>query len=393
MAALSYELPADGASLASLPGYVLFTLRSSDGVAELWSVPAEGGAPQSVLPPEVTIPEGAQAIRRVLDRIFFTACDASHGCELWSSAGTAETTRLVHDIRPGSVSSNPDQLLAVGSELVFTADDGQHGVEPWHVVLGGEESCVEGERALCLDGDRFLVRARWRAPVAAAGDAASIPLTTDTGAYWFFGPDNIELILKAIDGGGFNGHEWIFYGALSNVEYSIDVTDTATGHARRYFNPAGRFASVGDIHAFPLSETSPVGNSARPVAPDLAPVQETAPTGSCVPTETRFCILEGRFAVEAVWRDFQGRTGTAQAGALTDDTGYFWFFDDANIEIVVKAIDGSTYNGQFWIYYGALSNVEYTIRVTDTSTLAEREYRNPLGRFGSFGDIVAFPAP
>ena len=39
-------------------------------------------------------------------------------------------------------------------------------------------------------------------------------------------------------------------GALSNVEYTLTVTDTVTGAQRQYHNPSGRFASVGDPVAF-----------------------------------------------------------------------------------------------------------------------------------------------
>ena len=42
----------------------------------------------------------------------------------------------------------------------------------------------------------------------------------------------------------------MFYGALSNVEYTITVTDTATGAKNVYKNPSGRFASVADTGAF-----------------------------------------------------------------------------------------------------------------------------------------------
>ena len=167
----------------------------------------------------------------IAGELYFSACDTAHGCELWSTAGTPESTRLVQDIRPGAASSSPEQLLAVGNELVFTADDGLHGEEPWHLVLDGVP-CRAGRGALCLDDGRFHLRASWRAPIAAVGDADELPLTPDTGAFWFFDPDNVELIVKAIDGGGTNGHESIFYGALSNVEYSLDVTDSLTGEAK-----------------------------------------------------------------------------------------------------------------------------------------------------------------
>ena len=39
-------------------------------------------------------------------------------------------------------------------------------------------------------------------------------------------------------------------GALSNVEYTIRVTDTLTGQTNTYTNPSGRFASVADTGAF-----------------------------------------------------------------------------------------------------------------------------------------------
>jgi hypothetical protein len=53
-----------------------------------------------------------------------------------------------------------------------------------------------------------------------------------------------------LDGRGVNGSFWFFYGALSNVEYTLTVTDTTTGAVRTYRNPVGNFASVGDTGAF-----------------------------------------------------------------------------------------------------------------------------------------------
>jgi hypothetical protein len=50
--------------------------------------------------------------------------------------------------------------------------------------------------------------------------------------------------------GGAGRRFWLFYGALSNVEYTLTVTDTATGAVRTYHNPGGTFASVADVSAF-----------------------------------------------------------------------------------------------------------------------------------------------
>ena len=111
--------------------------------------------------------------------------------------------------------------------------------------------CVASATALCLNNGRFRVEAAWRVPTANQnGQGAAIPLTGDTGYFWFFSSNNIELVLKVVDGRGFNGKFWVFYGALSNVEYQITVTDTVTGAVRVYTNPSGQLSSVADTAAF-----------------------------------------------------------------------------------------------------------------------------------------------
>jgi hypothetical protein len=72
----------------------------------------------------------------------------------------------------------------------------------------------------------------------------------DTGYFWFFNPDNVEVVLKVLDGRPVNGKFWVFYGALSTVEYTLTVTDTETGQVRTFTNPAGRLASVAETSAF-----------------------------------------------------------------------------------------------------------------------------------------------
>ncbi len=223
-------------------------------------------------------------------------------------------------------------------------------------------------------------------------------LTPDTGYFWFFDPSNVEIILKVLDGQGLNGHHWVFYGALSNVEYALTVTDTQTGAARRYTNLPGRLGSVADTQAFgPRGASAPgvVTEGPEPPAQALGEAIVTAriepATGSCAPGATRLCLNGGRFAVEARWKDFQGTTGTGQAVPLPGgDTGYFWFFDASNVEVVLKVLDGRSLNGKFWVFYGALSNVEYTLTVTDTQTGAVKTYTNPSGRLASVADTGAF---
>ena len=53
-----------------------------------------------------------------------------------------------------------------------------------------------------------------------------------------------------VDGRPFNGKFWVFYGALTDVQYTITVTDTMTGSARTYFSPQGTPVSQADTNAF-----------------------------------------------------------------------------------------------------------------------------------------------
>ena len=110
----------------------------------------------------------------------------------------------------------------------------------------------------------------------------------------------------------------------------------------------------------------------------------------CVPSETVLCLNQGRFRVAVNWKDFSGRTGVGRTRELTTDTGAFWFFSAENVELTVKVLDGRPLNDRFWVFYGSLTNVEFTLEVTDTETGRQRVYRNPSGHFASAGDTDAF---
>ena len=114
---------------------------------------------------------------------------------------------------------------------------------------------------------------------------------------------------------------------------------------------------------------------------------------TCETDGATHCLNGGRFQVRVSWRDFADNTGVGQAVSLTDDTGYFWFFSEDNVELGIKVLDASVINQRHWVFYGALSNVEYDITVTDTQTGQVRTYTNPSGSFGGVGDTDAFPAP
>lgn len=332
---------------------------------------------------------GISEMVAVGEQVFFYAADGIHGYELWVSNGTAAGTRLVMDLRPGPQGSPNSPVVHSGDNLYFAADDGLVGSELWSLSLS-EQACAPSDAGLCLLNGRYQVTAEWTDFSGNDGQGHAVPLTTDTGYLWFFDPSNVEVAVKALDGTALNQHNWVFYGALSNVEYYVTVADSLTGATKRYYNPPGVFASVGDTRAFSQTAAARFQQTSRPteeIAPSSLPWASAAP---CVQSGARLCLNDGRFAVEATWLDFQGHAGTGTAVPLSGDTGYFWFFGPQNVEVVSKVLDGRAVNDKFWFFYGALSNVDYTLTVTDTVTGESKAYHNPLGHFGSNGDTSAF---
>jgi hypothetical protein len=79
-----------------------------------------------------------------------------------------------------------------------------------------------------------------------------VPIQSDdSGIFWFFDPENWEMLVKVLDGCALNGHYWIFAAATTNVEYTLRVTDALTGRSKSYFNPLGNAAAaITDAGAF-----------------------------------------------------------------------------------------------------------------------------------------------
>ncbi|MFL6196374.1 MAG: hypothetical protein ACJ75H_19495 [Thermoanaerobaculia bacterium] len=251
-------------------------------------------------------------------------------------------------------------------------------------ALRGVGSCTGGPY-LCVASNRFVAEVTWKGG-AARLPAQAVALSGDTGYFWFVDPANVELVVKVLDARPVNGHFWVFYGGLTNLEYSLKVTDTLTGAVKVYNNPAGKFASAGDTTAFPSA------GKAAP-APTTAPIAANwTESATCAARPGSLCLGGSRFQVDLAWKDFAGKSGAGQAVALTGDTGYFWFSSPGNVEVIVKVLDGRGLNGHFWVFYGALTNLEYSLTVTDTLTGKTKAYTNPPKKFGSQGDTVAIPA-
>ena len=300
---------------------------------------------------------------------------------------TAEESELIEVLLETVPAAGQIQGFPLGTAAVIIADD------------DGSPGCAAADRHLCLLGGRFKVEVEWRNQRnGERGFGHALVGSDQSGYFWFFQMENVELIVKALDGRPITGAHWLFYGALSDVEYWVTVTDTATGSVKLYRNAPGNICGVGDTAAFPQAAAATTGTE-RPAAASWrvlegrgAPSEPSlAPRAACVPDPHTLCLLGGRFQVEVTWRNHRnGQTGVGSAIPFSDQSGFFWFFNQANIELVVKSLDGRARQRQVLV----LLRRAVRRRVHDQGHRhgdgLVHNYNNAGGNICGAGDINAF---
>jgi len=265
-------------------------------------------------------------------------------------------------------------------------------------------ACVDDGHALCLE-DRFRVDVDWWVPpddpLAAAGVAPpdlaiaagrpagvshgighAVPLTRDGGWFWFFDPEGPEVAVKVLAGEPVDGRWWVSYSSLSDVGLDLRVFDVVSGRFEVYRQPPGELASVAHVAGFPA------GEEARPAADGLW--FAALPEGGCRGDSIDLCLWDGRFEVEVDWRSLGGEEGAAVADRLSPRAGWFRFRRPGDPELFVKIEDGRAANGHWWVFFGSLSDLGFTLRVRDRESGESVLYQVDPGERASHGDTEAF---
>ena len=115
-----------------------------------------------------------------------------------------------------------------------------------------DANCVTTGSHLGLGG-RFLVYGDWAVPSQSrSGYMRAVPVTADSGLFWFFSPNNLEVFTKVANAcvDPFNRY-LAFVSGLTDVQTALHVDDTVSGERREYDSSAGvAFPSVQDTSAF-----------------------------------------------------------------------------------------------------------------------------------------------
>ncbi len=277
--------------------------------------------------------------------------------------------------------------------------------------------CLPDDTTDCVNGGRFRVRAYYKTPDGTRGAVSLRTLTDDTGYGFIFDPANIELVYKVLRACGINNQFWVFAAGLTDLAIDIEVFDILLGKLNVYSNPPRPFALKTDIAATfcerpTAAAWSPSFENADPAADLLAldqvlrgvsdisplpggiaghPIADAASsTAPCVAGPTTLCLNQDRYEVTVSWRSTSA-SGAGQAVELTADTGYNWFFDPANVELLVKVLDGCAINNRRWVFAAGLTNIEVTIDVRDTVNGKTQRYQNPQGNnFVAIADTGTF---
>ena len=233
--------------------------------------------------------------------------------------------------------------------------------------------CDPGPDHLCLLGSRF------RADLAAinphTGTAVSALAISPHSNFGYFSLPSLtgdaslpEVLVKMADATSLpRGGYWAFFGSLTNVPYSLIITDTSTGRFRKY--EGEDFCGGADTASFPATPT-PSGMGVASNAGGLAAEGE------------ELSLLSRRFRVTLSAID--PHTGLSIPGVAIPQGSGFGYFSlpsltgDPNFpEVFVKMLDATSLPGEnFWFFHTGLTSLHYLLTVTDTKTGAIKTFEN-----------------
>lgn len=270
--------------------------------------------------------------------------------------------------------------------------------------------CVTDGTTACLLNNRFRVKIDYlnifeNPPVPGTLKAAKLvpgaQQNPDTATFGFDSPQAIEVVVRLQDARPFANVFSVYYGGMTDIDYTVTVQDTTTNTTRQYHNPGGQVGGGVDRTSFPTDGSSTPGfaiveGNSPARTPVVAP---NSPTGTCTPTSNVVCLLNGRFEVKLDYTNIfvnppvPGSMLGAKfvPGNQNPDTAIFGLGSAQEIEAVVRLQDTRPFTNVFAVYYGGMTDLPFTVTVIDKATGTTRKYENPAGLVGGGVDRSSFP--
>ena len=209
---------------------------------------------------------------------------------------------------------------------------------------------------------------------------------------------NPEVIVKMVDASGIGQSYWVFYGALTDLTYTLSVREVATGTTKSYRDAKVGSTVCGQFDTSGFGPT-PVAAASRAEWSGITPTQvrageDTLSLISAHPFDVTLSATDPRTAA----------TGVGQVIAQNDIYGIFSIPEitgnAGNPEVIVKMVDATGIGQNYWVFYAALTDLNYTLAVKETATGNTKTYNDArigttvCGKFDTSGfDITPTPTP
>ena len=156
---------------------------------------------------------------------------------LWNRALSMEELRRYANF---GIQSKLDGLVAVWASGPTDAL-GEHPGSIMGQVLslaGPPGSCTTTSSEACLLG-RYSVSIDWQTNSEDGEGVVVPPASTDTALFWFFHPENWEVMVKIIEACGLNDRVWVYIAASTDQGYEVKVVDHVTRTTKVYNKAIG----------------------------------------------------------------------------------------------------------------------------------------------------------
>lgn len=143
-------------------------------------------------------------------------------------------------VAPAQAQDVPEPLGAAAQVVVASAEE--------------DEACTDSTTVMCLLGGRYAVTIDYSTKNGDGGSAkVARPRTADSGLFYFFSPNNWEVLIKVLDGCPINEHHWVYAASATDVGLRFVIRDTVTDMEKVYTKDPGEAArAITDAGAFPM---------------------------------------------------------------------------------------------------------------------------------------------
>ena len=180
------------------------------------------------------------------------------------------TTAEIAAAQAGAASSAADSEL----DSVDLAEPSS----PTRLSAGARTDCEPGGPALTLRGG-YTVSMCYETGDGRVGNARDWGLdSSQSGLLYFFDPDNVEVLIKVLDGCGVNGHRWVFVAPVTDLAFNLHV-EGHNGRRWSHTNRLGQTAdTAADVTAFVCADDDAITVSVDPASAEEGDAVEFAVT-------------------------------------------------------------------------------------------------------------------